>query len=137
MSKVYDNIITKKMGVSLPNPLNSTYNPTAAQYSAAGYRERVSIDLPTEGYVATAYEPVELSATTCKLAVSAEITQAEYDAQQAAAAEAIKEGKYANINVSPKEMLEIMVRIHNLKVPEQYKVTKKEALAIVHAVIFE
>ena len=82
---IYDNVITGQMDCQLPNPLGSTFNPTLEQYYAAGYRTRVSVDQPADGFRVTAYAPQDIDGATCKLVIVQQVNIAEEEAAAAAA----------------------------------------------------
>ena len=73
----YDNVITGEMNCVLPSPLGATFNPTMEQYNQAGYRERISIDQPAEGFRAKGYAVQEIDAATCKLVITEQINIAD------------------------------------------------------------
>jgi hypothetical protein len=74
---IFDNISTGEMGVTLPNPLGATFNPSMDQYRSVGYRERVSVDQPTQGFRVVRYAPEAIDGSTCKLIVAQEVNIAE------------------------------------------------------------
>ena len=65
------------------------------------------------------------------------ITQAEADALAATAAQVVVDNNIANLNITPRELLEVIVRIKNKNTPEQYKISAQEALDIVGLVLNE
>lgn len=88
--KIYDNIITGERDCIRPNPLNGKFNPSETNYSEAGYRERVSVDLPSEGFRVVKYAVQEIDTTTSKLIVAEQVNIAEE-------AEAARQAKLATI----------------------------------------
>lgn len=108
-------------------------NASEATLASVGIIPAVADSVPV-GMVATGAYTVEIvdgiahRVPTC-------ITQAEHDAAVAAAAEAQLADNIASINVTPLELLEIIVRIKNQNTPEQYQITAEEARAIVGLVL--
>jgi len=107
-----------------------------AHWQAQGWRIVQSVDDPTAGYRVLTYAPEEIDATYCKLIVATEKNLAEEAAEIAAAEEAVKEQRLIDVDVTNKQILDIVLYIHNLKVPAQYQVTKDEVVPTIREYIF-
>ena len=102
-----------------------------------GWRVVTVTNAPSVGCRVVQYAPQDIDGTNCVLTVAVEKNLAEEAAEQAAAAIISKSNRVTNVEVSQKDMLEIFVRVHNLKVPAQYKVTAAEAQQIVRDIVFQ
>jgi len=113
-------------------------NPTPAQLESVGWivKAIVPYKIPSGYQVIPNTRTIVVEGKT-----ATEVWQIETDAQaairRAAEKEANIEKKLANIDVTPHELLEIIVRIKNKNTPEAYKISAQEALDIVSIVLHE
>jgi hypothetical protein len=124
MSK-YHNMFTHRDADELP-PIRTTPD---------GWREIVERETPKEDYRAILIEYVELDANTCKIVIAKQLPESQLLQEDQNQAAAQRQSRIDAVELSQRQMLELVIRIHNAKLPAQYKVTADEAKEMVKTVL--
>ena len=136
----YGNIITNEIiDGELPTVLHIDGNAILGvkfdYWKTKGWRKVLLIDSPLVDYAVIRFSPQDIDGENCRLIIAEQKSLADIATEQAEQAIIDKNNRIDNVEITQKQLLEIMIKLHNLKVPAQYKVTIEEAKQLVRNVL--